>query len=735
MSEKSIKYISYIIVAGLFILPVLSLIISSSMFFPFITGKNFFFRIVVEILFFFWVFIAVFDKKYRPKFSPILISLFAVLLFLSVSTIFGEDPYRSFWSNYERMEGLIGHIHLFAYFLILTSVFQTKKIWKYFLGTNLAVGFVVACYGFLQSLGKISVYQSDVRLDATLGNSGYLAIYLIFNIFIALLFFFWNKNTWIRAGLAALIFFELFIVFRTATRGAILGLIGASFLFALLVGVFSENKRVKKTFLLGGAGVVLLVILFIALKDAPFIRDNYVFGRLASISLKETTVESRFTIWGMSMKGLQEYPIMGWGIENYNQVFNKYFEPKLWKQEAWFDRSHNVVFDWLISAGLLGFLAYISIFVFSLLALKKLFKEKKILLFEFATIVSLFVAYFFHNLFVFDNLTSYFMFFSVLGFVHFSSINDRQEEPAKKIKEEDMSIGAYILITFVFCFVIFSIYFANVKPILASNNLLKALGATRGGASADVVLSMYDKVFSYNTFGTGEAREQLAGYANNIAMSGSVSQEDKIKVLNKAIEEMEKQAKEHPKSTRTQTFLANIYLRSGLFEKSIETFERALELSPKKQQILFGMADVYLSTNQLDKAIGVLKTAYELDKNYIAAGANLARVAVSAGQKDYASEIIFEIEEMHGKESVLNKSFLNAFVGLGDYRKVKKVWLRLTEVEPTNPQNYISLAATNLNLGEREEAIKNIQKAMQLAPDFKQQGEYFINEIRAGRNP
>ena len=90
---------------------------------------------------------------------------------------------------------------------------------------------------------------------------------------------------------------------------------------------------------------------------------------------------------------------------------------------------------------------------------------------------------------------------------------------------------------------------------------------------------------------------------------------------------------------------------------------------------------------------------------------------------------------MHGKESVLNKSFLNAFVGLGDYRKVKKVWLRLTEVEPTNPQNYISLAATNLNLGEREEAIKNIQKAMQLAPDFKQQGEYFINEIRAGRNP
>ena len=29
----------------------------------------------------------------------------------------------------------------------------------------------------------------------------------------------------------------------------------------------------------------------------------------------------------------------------------------MWGQEPWFDRSHNIFFDWLINAGLLGLLA------------------------------------------------------------------------------------------------------------------------------------------------------------------------------------------------------------------------------------------------------------------------------------------------------------------------------------------------------------------------------------------
>ena len=88
MSQRSINILAGIIKWGLLILPVTALIVSGEfvgnlrgdlgnfaaailmpgvgdMFFPFITGKNFFFRIVVEVLFALWIFAASFDKKYK----------------------------------------------------------------------------------------------------------------------------------------------------------------------------------------------------------------------------------------------------------------------------------------------------------------------------------------------------------------------------------------------------------------------------------------------------------------------------------------------------------------------------------------------------------------------------------------------------------------------------------------------------------------------------------------------
>ena len=44
-----------IIIGSIFLVPFIPLIVAPSMFFPFITGKNFAFRILVEIMFAFWL--------------------------------------------------------------------------------------------------------------------------------------------------------------------------------------------------------------------------------------------------------------------------------------------------------------------------------------------------------------------------------------------------------------------------------------------------------------------------------------------------------------------------------------------------------------------------------------------------------------------------------------------------------------------------------------------------------
>ncbi len=732
MSARTIKYIVNIIKGGLFVLPATYLLVSNSLFFPFITTKGFFFRTVVEILFFLWVFVLVFDKKYRPKFTPVFVAVSATFLVLVLSTIFSQQPYRSFWSNFERMEGLIGHIHLFAYFLIVSTIFKTKKDWKWFFTAMISVSLIVAFYGLFQLAGVFATHQGN-RLDASLGNATYLAILMIFHMGLLALFFHWFKNIWARVGIGLLFLFEFVIMFYTATRGSILGFIGGLGLFALLMIFFNKNKKAK---MIAGGSILLILILvgvFIAIRNVPFVRDNPVLGRFASISFTETTTQSRLIIWSMSWEGFQEHPILGWGLENYNLVFNKYFKPALWRQEPWFDRSHDIVFDWLITTGLLGFLAYMSIFGAAIYMLWKGYKKKYFSLFEMSIIISLFAAYFFHNIFVFDNLTSYFAFYSVLGFVSSSVVWSQKPDFSEKKPGEEIGFGGYLAVTFAFILTIFALYFVNIKPFIACRTLLNTLVISGHGATPDQVLAQFDKVFSLHTFGDREAAEQLSNFATQVAANSNISTDDKKKIMDKAIAEMKHQVDLDPGNARYQLFLGNLYAQAGDYNNALAALNKAHQLSPKKQQIYFPIADIYFSTNDLNNAVSVLKEAYDLDPSYDTAAKYLAVAYIANGQEAKGEALL---KEKYGSALVADQQLLNAYAKVGDYEKVKEIWQAFIAKDPNNAQYHVSLAATYLKIGGNDEqAIAELQKAEELNPDFKQAADYYINEIKAGRNP
>src|SRR3989344_2302994 len=682
MSQKTVNNIVLAVKIGLYILPVLSLIVAGNffanifmpgvgdLFFPFIAGKNFFFRIVVEILFGLWATAAIFDKKYRPHTSPIFWAVLATVGVLTLSTIFGENPYRSFWSNYERMEGLVAHLHLLAYFIILISVFKNETDWRRFFYSSIAVSFIITAYSYLQFMGKLEIHQSSDRLDATLGNATYLAIFLIFNICLAVYYLLKERRIWARSLLIFALVMEVPIVFLTATRGAILGLIGSAVLFSILMALLEGSRRSK--ILAGGIISVVLTLLgiFFALRNTDFINKNYVLKRFSDISLKEQTVKSRFTIWGMAFEGFKEHPIFGWGPENFNLVFNKYYKPQLWPQEPWFDRSHNVIFD---------------------------------------------------------SLSSYFMFFAVLAFLHFLG----NIQPVNRSGAETF-FAKYIAVIFIFLAVIFSLYFVNIKPLLAGQALLNTLKDIAVSAqNVDVVLGNFDKVYRYNTFGSGEAREQLSSYSSN-ALAFNISNELKIKVLQKAISEMERQVAENPKDTRSHLFLSALYLKGGRTDDAFKALDKAQELSPKKQQIFFLQADALIGKGDNNKAFEILKKAYELDSTYGEATKNLAFGAVLNNQSDYAEEVLMKT---FGRAVIADQNLLTAYARVGNFKKVKDIWLLFIKNDPQNAQYRVNLAATYMQLGERQNAIKELQKAIEINPQFKAQGEQFIEEIKAGRNP
>ena len=128
MRQENFEKISlWLIKIGLWVIPFLPVYISSTMLFPFITGKNFAFRIIVQIIFALWAALALVNPEYRPKLTLLLKTSTVFILVLFLADLFGANPYRSLFSNYERMEGFMMLFHLYLYFTMLISVFKKKR--------------------------------------------------------------------------------------------------------------------------------------------------------------------------------------------------------------------------------------------------------------------------------------------------------------------------------------------------------------------------------------------------------------------------------------------------------------------------------------------------------------------------------------------------------------------------------------------------------------------------------
>jgi O-antigen ligase len=364
MMNKVLKAIIY---TGLAIIPFVPLFVFSSTFFPFITGKAFIFRIVVEIIFAAWLVLTLSDINFRPKRNILLYTFSAFLVVIFFANFFGMNFTRSFWSNFERMEGYITLLHLFGYFLIMGTVLKSEIHWRrYFNITLIANAILCVFFALKQVVGAAQIHQSATRVDGTLGNATYLAIYLMMHIFIALILFFRTKNMYTRIAYGVSILLQLFIMYHTGTRGAVLGLIMGLGLCALLIALFERKEKMLRKVSIGAIVFLLLLVGgFMLVKDKSFVRNSPTLSRFAEISFQSSFFEGqgRYYVWPIAWQGIKERPVLGYGQNNFSYVFNKNYDPHMWAQEQWFDRTHNIVLDWLIAGGFLGLLSYLSIFV------------------------------------------------------------------------------------------------------------------------------------------------------------------------------------------------------------------------------------------------------------------------------------------------------------------------------------------------------------------------------------
>ena len=727
--KNLLESVTYI---GVFAVPLVVLLVTGSMFFPYITGKNFTFRILVEIMTVSWVLLALYDARYRPRFSWISAALLSFLVVMLFVNLLGEYPLKSFWSNYERMDGYVTLVHFALYFLVAGTMLSAEKHWNWLFNTTLAVATLVCFYAFAQISGAVEISQGGTwRVDSTLGNSTYMAVYMLFHIFIAALMYTRTSvhNRKIAYGLLIVLF--TVILFQTGTRGAALGLVGGGILTALYLAIFAVGyPKLRKVGVGILAALILLVAGFVAVRHTSFVQNTPILDRLADITLQEGNV--RFMVWNMAWQGIKERPILGWGQENFNYVFNTYYNPNLFDAEPWYDRTHNVVFDWLIAGGVLGALAYFSIFaaalyyllVRPLLALVRRERDSSPLpVVERALIFGLLGAYVFHNLFVFDNVVSYIFFALILAYIHSKT---SAEIPWMTRVKIDQAIIGKIMLPVAGVLLAVVIYFVNVPAMLAAGDIIGAFRAP----DIEARFAAFERALDRGSFGRQEIVEQLSEQAMTVAGQEGISESTARTYTELAEKELLSMIEEKPGDPRFYLFLAGIYRAQGDIELAADTMAHTRALSPSKPTFIIEQGVLEFQQNDFNAMAGYFKEAYELAPEFERALLLYAGSLLYTGPIDRLPEILTEPRLLAFADNVA------PFLPIATNDRLAVLDQHFEAILDAGPENVTARIAYAQLLQLRnqpERAIALIEEGVEVNPMLGSVAACFIENIQSDR--
>lgn len=591
--------LTYFLIGITFCITFLPLLVFDGLFFPFITSKAFVFRFIVEVGLIALLLLATIDKRFVPRITPVTVFFFVFVGAMLVADLLGLNVTRSIWSNFERMEGWVTLAHLFGLFLIFDRVLFAGDLWKRFLQFSLSVSLLVGVHGVFQLLGYAEIHQGGVRVDANFGNATYLAVYTLFHIFFAAWLFFSSSNFWLRSAYGFIGGLNLILLYFSGTRGALLGLIAGAVVGLFVYAVSTQNKKL----IAGGVGLLLLGSIGFGVlqnyKEHTFVKDDPVLTRIAGISLEAG--ETRFRIWNIALQGFYERPLLGWGQGNFNLVFSKYYKPELYNQEPWFDRAHNVIFDWLIAGGVLGLGAYLLLFgsLFWFLIFGRFDAVEK------SIGLGLLGGYAINNLFVFDNLLSYIPFVFIVAFV--------SSRVVREYSLPKLSFPSSIVQSLIIIVGLFVVYIVNVPALNANGALIRGISPQY---SLQEKRDAFAEAISYNSFANQEIREQMVQIALRAVQSPNISDEGKVALLADAAIEMQKQAVLMPESARIHLLYGIMLRMLGSLEEAEKVLSHAHAMAPNKQTVLFELGLVKDLLGKEDEALATFEKAYLLAPEY-----------------------------------------------------------------------------------------------------------------------
>ena len=363
----------------------------------------------------------------RWRSTPLVLPTLILVISYLLSTALSVVPRISFLGSYVRMQGTWSYLSYVVIFAMVLTHVRSRAQVNRILYTVILVSLPISIYGIMQKFGLDPLpWGGDVqeRVAANMGNSIFVAAYLIMAVFLtlerlldSLAAVLSTEEGSIADSLRAGAYFfilavQIIAIIFTQSRGPWGGLLAGLYVFAMLgllllargaqgrtklpaaLGWLTRHLRAAWLGLIGLtlAGLVILVVLNVPQGPLNGLCQKRYVGRLCTVfSTNQGTNAVRALIWeGVVDMMLKPHapiqtpdgkpdplnvirPLVGYGPESMWVAYNRFYPPDLAHYEARNaspDRSHNETFDTLVRGGIIQFAAqlflYVSIFYYSL---------------------------------------------------------------------------------------------------------------------------------------------------------------------------------------------------------------------------------------------------------------------------------------------------------------------------------------------------------------------------------
>lgn len=651
--------------------------------------------VLAVVVFLLWLVKIIIAKQVTLAKTLVTIPILAYLVFYLVSALFSLDWFSSFFGFYGRFNG--GFVEIAAlvilFFVALNNI-KTLKALQEYLRTFVIGYLIVGVTSLLQILGVFIWpwnFTQAPSFNLVGGSLTMLAVFLAAGAGALTVLALRENKIWKGLCLIAAILGVVILFLLSIPVGWITLIAAMVMVFAIVVTRMPQLKEQK--------GVVWLPLVFLAVGVAFLLIPT---AGLFKLDLPTELSLGRPISWDLDKATIARHPLLGSGPETFFQDFASYRPVQFNDTILWsmrFDKAGTQFFHSLATVGVIGTGLLVLIMVLTAWeTIRQLIREKDearwaMLLAPFSTWVALTVV----NFFYFFNTTLAFLWWIFLAFTIAAVLNVKAaESPAKEKRWSFANSPQVALITsFIFLVVliggIVAFYFVG-KMYWADMNYRSGQEKLAAGEDLDGALNDFVAAASLNksraVYHRGAAQTFMA-QANREAVKESPDVNYVSNAVRLGIDAARTAQAVEPNNVASWEFLASVYQNAGLYVRGaddwvIDSWNKAIELDPNNPipVVMLGKAYVTKSDHVIQEATQQLQQAQakgETDKN----------TTISQEKIDEANQLLD--------------------IAIGKFKQG-------IELKQNYFDAHLSLAQTYDKKGDHDNAIKEMQIALLLAP-------------------